>query len=39
MVIVEWAERFPLKSPWPQIRVRLEHLDGDSRRLTIMSDG
>ena len=38
VLIVEWAERFPLKSPWPQIRVKLEHLDGDRRRLTIMSE-
>ena len=38
VLIIEWAERFPLKSPWPQIQVRLEHLDGDSRRLTIMSE-
>jgi tRNA threonylcarbamoyladenosine biosynthesis protein TsaE len=36
VLIVEWAERFPLKSPWPQIRVRLEHLDGDTRRLTVI---
>ena len=38
VLIVEWAERFPLKSPWPQIRVRLEQLDGDRRRLTVMSE-
>ena len=38
VLIVEWAERFPLKSPWPQIRVRLEHLDGDKRRLTVISE-
>jgi tRNA threonylcarbamoyladenosine biosynthesis protein TsaE len=37
VLIVEWAERFPLRSPWPQIRVRLEHLDGDRRRLTVIS--
>ena len=36
VVILEWAERFPLSSPWPQIRVRLEHLDGDTRRLTVI---
>jgi tRNA threonylcarbamoyladenosine biosynthesis protein TsaE len=36
VLIVEWAERFPLKSPWPQIRVRLEHLVGDTRRLTVL---
>jgi tRNA threonylcarbamoyladenosine biosynthesis protein TsaE len=38
VLIVEWAERFPLKSPWPQIRVQLEHLDGNRRRLTVMSE-
>jgi tRNA threonylcarbamoyladenosine biosynthesis protein TsaE len=38
VLIVEWAERFPLRSPWPQIRVRLEHLDGDRRRLTIIPE-
>jgi len=37
VLIVEWAERFPLRSPWPQIRVRLEHLDADRRRLTVIS--
>lgn len=35
IAILEWSERFPLQSPWPQIRVRLEHLGGDARRLTI----
>lgn len=38
VVILEWAERFPLRSPWPQIRVRLEHLSGDKRRLTVVSE-
>jgi tRNA threonylcarbamoyladenosine biosynthesis protein TsaE len=38
VLIVEWAERFPLKSPWPQIQVRLEHLDGDRRRLTVITE-
>lgn len=37
VLILEWAERFPLPSPWPQIRVRLEHLEGDRRRLTVVS--
>ena len=36
VAILEWSERFPLKSPWPQIRVRLEHLGGDARRITIL---
>ena len=29
IVILEWSERFPLPSPWPEVRVRLEHLGGD----------
>jgi tRNA threonylcarbamoyladenosine biosynthesis protein TsaE len=35
VVIIEWAERFPLSSPWPEVRVRLEHAGGDSRRITV----
>ena len=35
VAILEWSERFPLESPWPQIRVRLEHLGGNTRRITI----
>ena len=35
ILILEWSERFPLPSPWPQIRIRLEHLGGDTRRLRI----
>lgn len=35
VVILEWSERFPLKAPWPQVRLRLEHLGGDARRLTV----
>lgn len=37
IVILEWSEKFPLKTPWPQLRIRLEHLGGDSRRITIES--
>ena len=35
VAILEWSERFPLESPWPQIRVKLEHLGGDTRRITV----
>ena len=35
VVILEWSERFPLPSPWPQLRLELEHLGGDSRRITL----
>jgi len=35
VAILEWSERFPLESPWPQIRLKLEHLGGDTRRITL----
>ncbi len=36
VAILEWSERFPLQSAWPQIRVCLEHLGGDARRITVL---
>lgn len=36
VVILEWSEKFPLESPWPQIRLRLEHLGGDARRIVVL---
>jgi tRNA threonylcarbamoyladenosine biosynthesis protein TsaE len=36
VVILEWSERFPLKSPWPQMNIRLEHLGGDARRISVL---
>lgn len=36
VAILEWSEKFPLQSPWPQIRVRLEHLGGDKRRISVL---
>jgi tRNA threonylcarbamoyladenosine biosynthesis protein TsaE len=36
VVILEWAERFPLSSPSPQKRIRLEHLGGDARRIRVL---
>ena len=38
VVILEWSERFPLPSPWPQIRLRLEHRGGDTRRITVSAE-
>jgi tRNA threonylcarbamoyladenosine biosynthesis protein TsaE len=35
VVIIEWSERFSLRSDWPRIEVMLEHLDPVSRRITI----
>jgi tRNA threonylcarbamoyladenosine biosynthesis protein TsaE len=36
VVILEWSERFPLQSPWPQVRLRLEHAGGDKRRIVVV---
>jgi len=36
VVILEWSEKFPLKTEWPQVRVRLEHAGGDSRRISVL---
>jgi tRNA threonylcarbamoyladenosine biosynthesis protein TsaE len=36
VVILEWSERFPLNSTWPQKRIRLEHLGGDARRIRVL---
>ena len=36
VVILEWSEKFPLPSPWPLVRIRLEHLGADSRRISVL---
>jgi tRNA threonylcarbamoyladenosine biosynthesis protein TsaE len=35
VVVVEWAEKFLLRSDWPVIRIRLEHVDEQSRRIVV----
>jgi tRNA threonylcarbamoyladenosine biosynthesis protein TsaE len=35
VVILEWSERFPLKAPWPTVRLLLEHMGRDDRRITL----
>ncbi len=35
VVVVEWSERFSLRTDWPLVHVRLEHRGGDTRRITI----
>ena len=35
IIILEWSDKFPLITPWPQLRVHLEHLGGDSRRIRV----
>ena len=39
IVVIEWSERFSLHSDWPRVAVRLEHLEGDSRRITVFDNG
>lgn len=36
IIILEWSENFPLSAPWPQMRLRLEHAGGDSRRIALL---
>jgi len=36
ILIVEWAERFALRTDWPTIHIHLEHLGGDRRRITVL---
>lgn len=35
VVIVEWPEQFTLRTAWPVMRIRLEHVSEDSRRILI----
>ena len=35
VVIIEWAERFTLRTDWPQVVIHLEHVEADIRRITI----
>jgi len=36
VVILEWSEKFPLESSWPQVRLKLEHAGGDKRRIVVL---
>jgi tRNA threonylcarbamoyladenosine biosynthesis protein TsaE len=35
IVIVEWSEKFKMLHEWPILRIHLEHVDQDSRRITV----
>jgi len=35
IVIVEWPERMSLRTNWPVLRIALEHIDDDVRKITI----
>lgn len=36
VVILEWSEKFVLQSPWPKLRLKLEHAGGDKRRIVLL---
>ena len=35
IVLVEWAEKFTLRSDWPVVRIHLEHVGEDRRRIRV----
>ena len=37
VVIVEWSERFTVPTDWPVVRIHLQHVSEDSRRIAILS--
>jgi tRNA threonylcarbamoyladenosine biosynthesis protein TsaE len=39
VIIVEWPEKLSPPSDWPVMRIRLEHVAEDTRRISITSDG
>ena len=38
VVIVEWPDRLTLRTDWPVLRIDLEHVTEDTRRITISHD-
>ena len=35
ILIIEWPERFSLRTPWPRVEIHLDHAGGDARRIAI----
>ena len=38
VVIVEWPEKMSIQTGWPVIRIQLEHVSDDTRRIAISDD-
>jgi tRNA threonylcarbamoyladenosine biosynthesis protein TsaE len=38
VVIVEWPEKFTFTTDWPVVRIRLEHVAEDTRRISVRDD-
>ena len=39
VLIVEWAEKMEFRTDWPVLRIHLDHVDEQSRRITIDDPG
>jgi tRNA threonylcarbamoyladenosine biosynthesis protein TsaE len=35
IILIEWPERFTLRTDWPVVEIRLEHVNGDARRMVV----
>jgi tRNA threonylcarbamoyladenosine biosynthesis protein TsaE len=35
IVLIEWPERMRLRTDWPVLRIALEHVDEDVRKITV----
>lgn len=35
IAIIEWSERLSLRCAWPVVRIEMEHLGGDQRRIRV----
>ena len=38
VVIVEWPDKLTLRVDWPVVRIQLEHVAGDTRKILIVDD-
>jgi tRNA threonylcarbamoyladenosine biosynthesis protein TsaE len=37
LVLIEWPERMTVRTEWPVVRIRLEHVDEATRRIRILA--
>jgi tRNA A37 threonylcarbamoyladenosine biosynthesis protein TsaE len=35
IVIIEWSEKIALDTAWPVLRIHLEHVDEETRRISL----
>jgi tRNA A37 threonylcarbamoyladenosine biosynthesis protein TsaE len=38
VVIVEWPDKLTLRVDWPVVRIQLEHVSEDTRRISVVDD-